>query len=419
MEDGIYSTVLPIFYISKVLGLAPYTYTERSNASGKATFKLITSRINIAYSFFICSLVFITSISSIILEHSTGNFPKSIPEIILFSSPTIFSISSLILAATINRVKLETLLSTFHLVDAILYKNKKNHHRKEKKQFLLRLTLILTVISTVMIFDCIVGTIAVGITNVYYVHLYLEMTIEWVVTLQFMSYIIILKHRFKFLNSQLLHLLRYKNTIHSKLHLKQFPLKNPERIFPLRNERKEIDLTHKDILYYNFAHELLSDAADLIISIYEIQIFISVISSILSLTVWLYFMFSSIYKHKNDHFISNIFFSNMLMTFLDLLKLCFIILPSYSVNVEVGNTVFVLQKLLIRVVDRNKLDELQRFSQLAVFRQFKLAILGVFTLDVSLFFSIIGTVLTYFIVLMQFKISEYSSQYSVPCNNTC
>ena len=423
-EESIYSTILPLHYVSKVFGLAPFTYVKQILTSGETRIELQTSRSATVYSSILCVVVFMSSLSSQINKLNNAFLHKSvtvnIPDILLFSSFSITSITSLILTLTINKDKIKSISATLYQVDTILFKNGNKYHRKAKRLLSLRLIVTFLVISMAMIFDCTVWTMKYGIKNISYLHYYLDMTIDWIIVLQFTNYVILIKDRLKTLHCKLFNLFRYEN---ESVHVTSQNFE--EHITLLLYKRKNSytkgqvnNSTHKDVLRYNLTHDLLCDGAKLVISTYEIQIFLSIISSFMNMTIWIYFAICFLYDLEKIHDYDVIYLSlsNIFMSFLNLVKLFCITLVSYLANREIAKTVMVIRKLLlIRDMNKTILDELHSFSQQAALRQFNITVLGFLNLDFSLFCSIIGTILTYFVILMQFKISDDTSHQHLCC----
>ncbi|KAJ9599889.1 hypothetical protein L9F63_009836, partial [Diploptera punctata] len=412
MEESIYSTIWPIFNISKALGLAPFTYMKRNHPTRETKIDLTISRNAIIHSLIMCVIVFVAFSSSLItkliIEFPHTATTSSIANILLFSSFSINSIITLILTVTINKHKMKKMLATIYRVDKMLFNNYIKYHKTEKHKLLIKFIMIIILVAVVMISDCIVWSTTLGIGNIPYYHYYLDLTIDWLIVVQYMYFVILVKDRFKLLNIKLINLFTYEIKSVNYINLEEdITLSVIKRNSNYKNGIAN-NWTQRDLLQYNLTHELLCDVSMLIISIYEVPIFIGIFCSFLSLTLWLYFSLCYYFGfEKNIHITSYHIITNMFMSLLNLVKFSCITLPSYAANNEVSNIAKVLRKLLlIRGMDKAILDELQRFSYQSVLRQFKFTALGFLNLDLSLFCSIIGALLTYLVILMQFKVSE-------------
>ncbi|KAJ9599888.1 hypothetical protein L9F63_009835, partial [Diploptera punctata] len=357
--------------------------------------------------------VFATFLSSLIakliIEFPHITVTTSIPNILLFSSFSINSIITLILTATINKHKLKKMLATIYRVDKMLFNNDMKYHKTAKHKLLMKFIMISILVAVVMLFDVIVWTITLGIGQIPYYHYYLDSIIDWLIAVQFMYFVILIKDRFKILNYTLIYLFTSKEKSGNYVNLEQdIILSEIKRNRPYTNGITS-NLAQKEILQYNLTHETLCDISKFIISIYEIPVFIGIVCSFMNLTLWLYFSLCFYFDFQKE-FLHNsmlLFTTDMLMCLLNLVKLSCITLPSYAANNEVANTASIIRKLLlIQGMDKTILDELQSFSQQTILRKFKFTALGFLNLDLSLFCSIIGAVFTYLIILMQFKVSE-------------
>jgi gustatory receptor len=83
-------------------------------------------------------------------------------------------------------------------------------------------------------------------------------------------------------------------------------------------------------------------------------------------------------------------------------KLIFITAPCQSATNEVENTVMLVQKLLLAGFDQSTMAELQLFSQQLLNRKMNFTAFGFLTLDYSLLLTIIGGVITYVVIAMQY-----------------
>ncbi|KAJ9599887.1 hypothetical protein L9F63_009834, partial [Diploptera punctata] len=391
-EESIYSTVAPIFYVSKLFGLAPLNYVESSE-----------TRIEVKFSpAFVTSLIF-----KLITQFPNNLITTYIPDILLFSSFSINSIISIILAVTINKDKLKHMLVIMNQADKILFNKDSKYYITAKRDLFLRLIVLYLLVSFVILFDCIIWTMLFGMKNLLYFNYYLDMIINWTVVVQFMNYLILLKDRFKQLNGTMINLLKNRRYSESDITLKNLKHTILLSVITKKDskENKEVyNWTYKDILHYNLTHELLFDATKLIISMFEIQIVISTFISFLSITIWVYFGFNYFFGYEFSLGFDNnlLLMGDLILSATSVIKLLCITLPSHAANCEIAKTDSVLRKLLlIRDMDRSILDEVQRFQEQVIQRQIKITALGFLNLDLSLFFSVMGAVFTYLVILVQ------------------
>jgi len=85
---------------------------------------------------------------------------------------------------------------------------------------------------------------------------------------------------------------------------------------------------------------------------------------------------------------------------------CSVTIPCHFANNNTAHTSTVLRKLLLAFhTDPATLSELERFSHHVALRKFKFTVFGFLSLDLSLLVSMMGAVVTYLVILMQFKIN--------------
>jgi hypothetical protein len=98
-----------------------------------------------------------------------------------------------------------------------------------------------------------------------------------------------------------------------------------------------------------------------------------------------------------------------------MVKLLYIAVPCHSANNNMAHTSTVLRKILLAFhTDPATMSELERCSQHVALRKFKFTVFGFLSLDFSLLVSMMGAVVTYLVILMQFKMA---SNVSPKCTN--
>ena len=153
---------------------------------------------------------------------------------------------------------------------------------------------------------------------------------------------------------------------------------------------------------------MLFDTALLVNSTYEVQILFSLLSTFVGITIRSYFGLCGLYGYGNANTtgisVSRVVLSHTLWCLLHTAKLLCITIPSHSANNKMAHTSTVLRKLLLAFhADPGTMSELERFSQHVALRKFKFTLFGFLSLDLSLLVSMMGAVVTYLVILMQFK----------------
>ncbi|PNF27532.1 hypothetical protein B7P43_G02894 [Cryptotermes secundus] len=265
-------------------------------------------------------------------------------------------------------------------------------------------------LGSAIILDCILWTLAIGVKFFAYFHMYLVAIIEWLIVIHFMNWVVLLKNRFSLLNERL--------SLSSGI----FETENSEegayqplmiRMCVNITERRS-QLTKEEVLTFSSIHDILCDTALLVKSIYEVHILLCVLGTFVNMTIWLYFGLCFLYGYinvdDNGPNISLLVISEILWCLGYLAKLLCITISCHSFNNKMAETSIVLGKLILAVHhDPGTMRELERFSHHVALRQFKFTAFGFFSLDLSLLVSMLGAVVTYLVILMQFKMAVNTS----------
>jgi hypothetical protein len=326
-----------------------------------------------------------------------------VPDTIIYTV-TISSVVSIVLSVTKNRNTIFKIISLIEETDSIILTSSKEYYRKVKINVVAQVLVMFIVLGMFSIYDCLIWASFYGVTYLGFCHMYVDSLIEWIVVIQFVNMVILLKDRFSFLNTRLSSLSGIFEFENSKegLHLP-----SREMAWVSVKEMKP-QLTRKEILTFNNMHDILFDTVLLVTSTYEVQIFLSLLSTFAGITVWSYFELCSLYGYYNSEktYVSSprILLSAITWCVLHMAKLLCITIPCHSANNNMAHTSTVLRKLLLAFHnDPETTSELERFSQHVALRKFKFTVFGFLSLDLSLLVSMIGAVFTYLMILMQIK----------------
>jgi len=292
-------------------------------------------------------------------------------------------------------------------IDLIILKNSREYYKKAKISLTAQLFVIFLILGFKFTYDYIMWGSAYGLKVLCYSHLYVDTLIEWIVVIQFMNVVILLKVRFSLLNAHLSVLLGISEIDSS---MEGFYLPFLKRACGINVKEFKPQLTQKDVLNFNSIHDTMLDAVLLVKSTYEVQILFSLLSTFVGTTIWSYFGLCFLYGYiradNNGISASNFVVCVMIWSFLHISKLFFITVPCHLANNNMAHTSTVLRKLLLAFhTDPATLSELERFSHHVALRKFKFKVFGFLSLDLSLLVSMMGAVATYLVILMQFKMA--------------
>jgi hypothetical protein len=332
-----------------------------------------------------------------------------VPDILL-RTVSITSLVSLVLSVTKNRNSITRIMSLIVETDSMLLENSREYYRKANINLLVQLLVLFTLHGMISVFDYIVWKSIVGVRNLLYCHMYVDTLIEWITVIQFMNMVVWLNDRLCLLNTRL-------STLSGSLEIEN---SNEGFCLPYLESTcisvKEIKSQYrgKEILTINNIHDAMFDTVLLVKSTYEMQIFFSILSAFACITIWSYFVLCFLFGYREvEHravSIPTVVLTNMLWSSMHVAKLLCITVPCHSANNKMAQTSVVLRKLLLAFhADPATVTELERFSKQLALRKFKFTVFGFLSLDLSLLVSMVGAVVTYLVILMQFKMAINSS----------
>jgi hypothetical protein len=418
ISDDFFLAIRPVLYVSRALGLAPFAYVKKTLPGGKKWEQVVISSPAVVYSFFVIVLHLCLTLSSFILKNNlvfTHMSESTAVVDILLHTASITSLVSLTLSVSTNRNNIARIMYIIAKIDLIILKSSGEYYKKAKIILTFQLFLIFLTLGLNITYNYITWWSTYGLKLLLYSYLYVDTLIEWIVVIQFMNMVILLKDRFSLLNTHLSLLLGISEVDNF---MEGFYLPSLKRTCSINVKELKPQLTHKEILTFNSIHDMLSDAVLLVKSTYEVQILLSLLSTFVGTTVWSYFGLCFLYGYdvagSTGISVSNIVVCNMIWSLLHIAKLLFITVPCHLANNNMAHTSTVLRKLMLQFhTDPATTSELERFSQHIALRKFKFTVFGFLSLDLSLFVSMMGAVVTYLVILMQFRMA---SNVSPACN---
>jgi gustatory receptor len=405
--------IQPLLYVSRALGLAPYAFVKKTLPGGKVLENLEISSAALIYSKFFVALHLCVLAVSYTFKY-TYMYPQMLATDtvidILLHTVSISSIVSLVLSVTKNRNAIIRITSLIAQTEGVLLGSSRKYYRKAKISLFVQVIVIFIVIGMFTFYDYITWYSFHGVTFFGFSHLYLDTLIEWIVVIQFVNMVVLLKDRFSLLNTRLSNLTGSFEIENSK---EGYYLPSLETA---RVSVKEIKsrLTEKEILTFNNIHDILFDTVLLVKSTYEVQIFLSLLSAFAGITIYSYYGLCVLYGYisSENATVSNtkVFLLPIIRSLLHMAKLVCITVPCHSANNNMAHSSTVLRKLLLAFhTDPATMLQLERFAQHVALRKFKFTVFGFLSLDLSLLVSMMGAVVTYLVILMQFKMATNGS----------
>ncbi|GFG40021.1 hypothetical protein Cfor_10569 [Coptotermes formosanus] len=409
ISDDFFLAMRPLLYVSRALGLAPFAYVKKTLPGGTIAVQLGQSAGALFYSIFIVVLHFCLLAVSLTFKYlyvfSLMSATDTLTGILLHTA-SVTSLISLVSSVTKNRKAIFRIMSCIVQTDSFILTSSREYYRKAKNNLILQLLVVFTFLGLITVYDYIIWNSMHGIINLSYCHIYVGMLIEWIVVIQFMNVVVLLRDRFSLLNTRLINLSGIFKIENSK---KGFYFTELQRSCISVKEMKS-QLTGKEILTFNNIHDNVFDTALLVKCTYEVQIFFSLLSTFAGVTIWSYYGLCYLYGYFGPEnaavSVSRVALSQMMWSLLHVAKLLCITIPCHSANNKMAHTSTVLRKLLLAFHgDPGTMRELERFSQHVALRKFKFKAFGFLSLDLSLLVSMMGAVATYLVILMQIKVS--------------
>jgi hypothetical protein len=400
----IYSVVWPLHLMSKIFGLAPYSLGI-DNESGKSGY-IINSFCRIWSVFWIILLVALEYINTItnIIENVT--LQQRILEFLFSTSMSTYSIFSLLSSLTINRDKVPQIIAKLSGIDRLLStkKYRTQIYENTRLYIIIQITVLMSTLLALISYGTYVihGNFSFRNFNYFFFEA-LPMILNCIAILHFVNLVLLLRDKYKFLNSMLetSPVIPSNVTTLNNLHTNCItPTENCT--FAMENfnkERREINISsirnqlHNLRIIYNQLHEV----AFLINSTYGI--------SLLCATLWVFVSIISgvnyILKIKNTDTGLYIIVAVLWSIFCAALMTIMAVSCSVAVN-GCNRSPVIVQKIMLRDdIDMEVTKELKKmFNQFKVMK-IEFSACGLYKIDLSFLCGIFGATLSYLIIMSQ------------------
>jgi hypothetical protein len=359
--------------------------------------------------------------------------PVVVNEFLMMFLGALTAFSSILISMTRNGVKSRSIVSKVIKIDEVLLKDSSTTYIKTFIFTLIQIIVVYLYASVLFTYDTMVWTKAVQKVSVwYFISGYPSRFVNLETVVEFCDLVLLLISRLKSLNSKLDFILRNSNEPYANAFVftsslchsvstscvneneirvseikrdKIVPfIESPQSINRLRPPRFEIS-RQRNIRIARELYDELCDISTFVNSMYGFQILLGLGVTTVELTLSSYLMLATI---RGIHAVEADTVGKFvcLMTAWLLLyafKLISITAPCQSATREVENTVMLVQKLLLAGFDQNTTAELQLFSQQLLHRKMSFTAFGFLKLDYSLLLTIIGGVITYVVIAMQYN----------------
>jgi hypothetical protein len=426
-----YSAVSPLYLVSKLLGMAPFTLVkigtdDLPNTTRKCYFGLSALHNYVMLVFILGCLIYELTLEAMYGFRNLST-SSAIPVVIRNITFAGTCLSTLIFS---HRGTLGVFCSKITLVDHILLGSKASKYYMKTKFILITTILMLLVVSVVMYIFNLSGTYTTSKSVVQQACWNVGIVIITVMIMHFLVFVWILKNRFAKLNAQLAAMVnpgRDEDTLVSLLSIFNTPnkgyfageinfingnqlqnMKDPQ--FPSLSESKVLAFQYNNnhIRALRLAHGILCDTVRTVNSDYGFQILCEIAYAFVSFVMFSFMAMDT----KNDHNLAESdkefsrvqVINNFCISCTCIIKIFTIAASCHSVSFEISSTSRTVQKLLSpRHMNADTQAELQLFSQQLFSDEPKITACGFFELNLNLCCSIAGTATTYIVVLLQLK----------------
>ena len=422
------SSIRPLYYVSRVLGLAPFSFTSNCAVKEIGPFWFLYSVV-ILITVLTCNIICIVQR----LKQSGLVVAIVVNEFLMMFLGGLTAFSSILISITRNCVKSRNIVSKVIKIDKELLNDSSTTYTKTIIFTLIQVILVYTYAIVLFTYDTLVWTTAVDKISVwYFITGYPHRFVNLEIVVEFSDLVLLLISRLKSLNSKLSVILSggnetYNNAfVFTTVSFHSVPISfvrdnairvseinrdktvtiidSPQRVNRHRPLRLEISQQRK----IRSARELYDDLCDisvLINSMYGFQILLELGAITVELTLSSYLMLATILGIHSVEADAKGRFICIMVAWLSLyaFKLVSITAPCQSATSEVENTVMLVQKLMLARFDQNTMAELQLFSQQLLHRKMNLTAFGFLKLDYALLLTIVGGFITYVVIAMQFS----------------
>jgi hypothetical protein len=429
----IYSDIIPVYYLSKCVGLAPVSLTHIRDKGMRVRVSLKTSILGVTYTVFL--LMLITGAQSLVIKFH-HRLPFKVERIHLHVLQILImgiaSVTNLTISLTRIRKEMDKLLYKISVLDELFDTECDAERSNEKYLWIQILSLIIivciTYTSDFLAFNTGFAAWALCITT------YICNFINIVTITQFVNLIFLVKQKFLLLNKflasaekpteheadgnlweVLLQTSVFRNVINFDYDLlrtdafyraitrrcyntKQYSTSNFTQNYWL----------HKGVLRFRalrVIHDVLCDISISANSMYGLQIFLCMMSAFIETAANISYgaMSTKLGELTTEEFLCNVA-CPMLWALVQFLQLFWIAGSCNAASGEADRTGNLLQKLLLLPeLHPSTLTEIQLFLQQVTNRKLRFTAWGLFTINYTILGSIVGAITTLLLILVQLQ----------------
>jgi hypothetical protein len=437
-KPDIYSSIIPIYYLSKLTGLASLSLASTYDKQNRVGVTLKTSVCGVAYTV-ILIMGIIGGLCSVVTFYRSSTVPfgsEGSKHVLVSESLVngIACISSLAVFLTRIRKEMDRVLYKISVIDTLL-ETKYDILRRNHKYQRMQVTLLVIIIFIVYVNDFVALNTDI-IISLCLVITYVCTSIKIVTILQFVNLVFLLRQKFKILNSYLastenptdygtncnlwdilLQTPNFRNkgnfnddALHAEAFYQALNRRNCNNITIRDSTAISIQNSSLDKEKFRFRAlriiwDVLFDISSSVNSMYGLQILLCIVSAFIEATTNSSYSIITIHSTsftniKHYHHILSL----TIWALMQFLLLFWITASCNATSGEANRSVNLLQKLLLQPDFRpDTAAEIQLFLQQVRDLKVKFTAWDIFTINHSLLGSTVGAIVTFLVLLVQFQ----------------
>ena len=424
--NNIYSTIRPLLYLCRLVGIAPITLPYNDIMGLKTYYNLKTSKVGVVHTFVLmCILTTMTVLDTIFDLSKVGKF-----RLIYLCEYTMSTASTLvIMLCSIKKLRENTniVLQKISVIDHYLLENRSKVYKLHEFYLLVQVLFVMFIFSTFGICGIWIWNKSHSLTGRLLISLciFINDSVKFAFTILVVNNLSLIKHRFKILNTYFTPKTNRNysssyNSLRRKLYgvseledikvisCTNLPVDGHEqhaRLYHLTGKItvniKMSDLGNLRVRTLRIIHGNLCDIISVFNSLFGFQLLIMVMETFIANITGLYRI---LHGNKDSYEGASQFV--LLSGIWTLMNLAYILVISAmcSSTCNEGQRITVLlQKLmLVPSLQTNTLSEIQMFLQQVIQQKMKITAFDFFTLNYRMLGSYVGAITTYLLILLQY-----------------
>jgi gustatory receptor len=433
---NIYTTIIPIFYLSKLVGLAPFSLVCSRDKVIRVYMSLKLSVLGTLYTVLLILLIIGAQCCALTFQYKLH---VKVETINVYLTEQIISVISSItsLAVTLTKIRKEMnkLLNKVSVLDELFHIP--NEVLKRNENFLrIQIISLISIVCIIYLNDILFLESVSGMWTSFFITVYVCTFIHLVTTAQFVNLILLLKQKFQILNGYIApgensseheansnlwetvlqtSCLQHVNSVEDEvLRMDKFyqalTRRSYNNMLHFSGISNQNCWLHKERLRFRalrVIQDVLCDMCTSVNSMYGLQILLCIVSAFVEITTNMSYIIVSI----NVKYVSYAQFlhhvmSAMLWALMHFFLLFCVTGSCNAASAEANRSAVLLQKVLLTDLHPSTAAEVQLFLQQVSNRKVRFTAWDFFTINYTILGSIVGAITTLLVILVPFQITN-------------